>query len=295
MKVGVIAIQGYFGEYEGWEPARAAEHMLVHARRADELGFESVWVFDHFTPESAPDQAFMLESFISAAAIARETRRIRIGHLVACASFRNAALTAKMASSLDVLSGGRYELGLGAGWKEDEWRSYGYGFPSLRARLAALEGALISVRPMLAATDDSGASSMPLNEPRGLQSPRIPLIVGGNGPRTTWRLAARHADELNVDGLAPTELEVAKPVIASHCRAAHRDPSSLRLSVNVRADALWTHPDSAMSRHHAVTLLRQYAAAGISRVQVRVPISADSGRGLERLAEVCAVAGFEGG
>jgi alkanesulfonate monooxygenase SsuD/methylene tetrahydromethanopterin reductase-like flavin-dependent oxidoreductase (luciferase family) len=293
MKIGVIAIQGFFGEYEGWEPTRAADHMLGHALRAETLGFDSMWLFDHLTPDGAPEQEFLFESFVTAAAMARETRRIRIGHLVACVGFRKPALTAKMASSLDVLSGGRYELGLGAGWKEDEWRSYGYGFPSLHERLNALEDGLEEISSMLTASDMVTAQPSPPNQPRGVQKPRIPIIVGGNGRHRTWRLAARFADELNVDGLMPRQVEDAKAIIAAHCRAVGRDVESLRLSVNVRSASVASA--LGLRSADAARLLQQYAALGVSRVQIHLPMTSLDSGALERLAELCGSAGFEGG
>src|SRR5438067_1174833 len=116
MLVGIAAPLGYVGEYEGWVPERISGYLLGFVRDCEDLGFESIWLYDHFIPGGLPGAEAMLESFVTAAAIARETSKVRIGHLVACAYFRNAGLTAKMASTLDVLSGGRYILGLGAGW-----------------------------------------------------------------------------------------------------------------------------------------------------------------------------------
>ena len=127
-----------------------------------------------------------------------------------CAGYRNPALVAKMISTLDVVSGGRAELGLGAGWKEDEYTAYGFGFPPLRTRMQLLEDTLEIVSRMLApgrATYDGATASVrdAINVPRGLQDPRVPILVGGNGPNRTWRLAARFADELNLDWLSPEE------------------------------------------------------------------------------------------
>src|SRR5574340_453305 len=131
-----MAPQGWKGEYDGWEPGAAWARTLELAAGAEELGFESLWVFDHFHTVPAPTDEITLESFTVLGALAHATRRVRLGHMVVCTGFRNPALTAKMASTLDVLSGGRFELGIGAGWKEDEWVAYGYGFPDTPERLA---------------------------------------------------------------------------------------------------------------------------------------------------------------
>ena len=106
-------------------------HVTV-ARQADELGIESIWVFDHFHTVPRPTDEITFESFTSLAALAAVTTQVRLGHVVICSAFRNPALTAKMISTMDVISGGRMELGIGAGWKRDEWVAYGYGFPETR-------------------------------------------------------------------------------------------------------------------------------------------------------------------
>ena len=108
------------------------------ARQAERLGFESIWLFDHFHTVPRPTDEITFESFTSLAALAAVTERVRLGHVVICTAFRNPALTAKMISTMDTISGGRMELGIGAGWKRDEWLAYGYGFPETKERLARL-------------------------------------------------------------------------------------------------------------------------------------------------------------
>jgi alkanesulfonate monooxygenase SsuD/methylene tetrahydromethanopterin reductase-like flavin-dependent oxidoreductase (luciferase family) len=131
-------------------------------------------VFDHFHTVPEPTDEMTLESFTTLAALARETQRVRLGHMVICTGFRNPALTAKMASTLDVLSGGRFELGIGAGWKEEEWRAYGYGFPTLGERMAALGDHLEVIRAMLGpgrATYEGRFATVrgAINIPKGIQ------------------------------------------------------------------------------------------------------------------------------
>jgi alkanesulfonate monooxygenase SsuD/methylene tetrahydromethanopterin reductase-like flavin-dependent oxidoreductase (luciferase family) len=207
VEIGVVVPQGWTGEYDGWHPRRAWERTLAVTLHAERLGFQSVWVFDHFQTEPEPTDELTFESFTTLAALAASTERVRLGHVVICTAYRNPALTAKMIGTLDVISGGRMELGIGAGWKEDEWRAYGYGFPDTKTRLATLADHLEVITRMLApgrATFAGTYASVAdaINVPRGLQEPRVPVMVGGNGPRVTWRLAARFADELNLDWLA---------------------------------------------------------------------------------------------
>ena len=132
MRVGIIVPQGWTGEYDGWDPARAWARTVAVAHEAEALGFDSLWLFDHFQTEPVPTDEITFEAFVGLSALAVETARVRLGHLVLCAGYRNPALVAKMISTLDVVSGGRAELALGAGWKEDEYTAYGFGFAPLK-------------------------------------------------------------------------------------------------------------------------------------------------------------------
>jgi len=138
MKIGILVPQGWIGEYDGWEPRDAWRRSTEIARQADRLGFESIWLFDHFHTFHGSRDEITFESFTALSALTALTTRVRLGHVVICTGFRNPALVAKMISTMDTISGGRMELGIGAGWKEDEWRAYGYGFPSTKERLARL-------------------------------------------------------------------------------------------------------------------------------------------------------------
>ena len=120
MQVGVLIPQGWKYEYNGWDPAVAWARTLELARDAEELGFESEWVFDHFHTVPDPVDEITFESFTTLTAMAMVTSRVRLGHMVICTGFRNPALVAKLASTLDVVSNGRFEIGIGGGWKEDE-------------------------------------------------------------------------------------------------------------------------------------------------------------------------------
>jgi alkanesulfonate monooxygenase SsuD/methylene tetrahydromethanopterin reductase-like flavin-dependent oxidoreductase (luciferase family) len=217
---------------------------------------------------------------------------VRLGHLVLCAGYRNPALVAKMISMLDVVSGGRAELALGAGWKQDEYEAYGFGFPPLKERMALLEDTLEIASRMLGPGRATYAGSQAsvrdaINMPKGVQTPRVPIMVGGNGPNRTWRLAARYADELNLDWFSPDEVVDARPVIASRCEEIGRDPATLRLSVNIGRDA------SSVEGAERVGLLRRYVDAGVDRVMTLIRASADDDGALERFAEDCVAAGAE--
>jgi F420-dependent oxidoreductase-like protein len=293
MKLGAIVPQGWVGEYAGWDPRDAWRRTTAVAQEAERLGFESIWLFDHFHTVPRPTDEITFESFTSLSALAAVTERVRLGHIVICTAFRNPALTAKMISTMDSISGGRMELGIGAGWKRDEWLAYGYGFPETKERLARLADDLEVITRMLEgdkhqhATYEGRYSSVrdAINVPKPIQRPRVPIMVGGNGPNVTWRLAARHADELNVDGLSPTELAEALPVIRARCEEIGRDPATLPVSVHV-----WTE-DITDRGAQRVDRLAAYRELGVSRVMGLVRDSAATDDALESLVEDARAAG----
>ncbi|HET9878406.1 MAG TPA: TIGR03560 family F420-dependent LLM class oxidoreductase [Candidatus Limnocylindria bacterium] len=297
MKVGVIAPQGWTGEYDGWDAERAWTRTVAVAQQAERLGFESVWLFDHFHTVPRPTDEITFESFTSLSALAALTERVQLGQVVLCNGFRNPALTAKMASTLDAISGGRFELGIGAGWKKDEWLAYGYGFPETATRLAMLHDALEVISRMLEPGRSTHATyagkhhavTGARNVPKPVSEHGMPIMVGGNGPKVTWRLAARYADELNVDGLSPDELREALPVIRARCEEIERDPDSLAVSVH----AWWGTPGWKAAGAQRVELLGAYAELGVSRVIGLLQASAADDDALERLAEDARAAGVE--
>jgi F420-dependent oxidoreductase-like protein len=295
MKIGAIVPQGWQGEYDGWDPLDAWRRTVEVARQADRLGFESIWMFDHFHTVPRPTDEITFESFTSLSALAAQTERVRLGHIVTCTGFRNPALTAKMISTMDSISGGRMDLGIGAGWKRDEWIAYGYGFPETRERLAALADHLEVITRMLAGDKHEHATfegkyahvKNAINVPKPIQKPRVPIMVGGNGPNVTWRLAAKHADELNVDGMTPDDVKAALPVIRSRCEEIGRDPASLPISVHVWPQVL-ANPGRAR-----VEQLAAYREVGVSRVMTLLHASATSDEALESLAADARAAGVE--
>jgi F420-dependent oxidoreductase-like protein len=295
MKIGAIVPQGWVGEYDGWDPLTAWQRTTAVAQQADRLGFESIWLFDHFHTIPRPTDEITFESFTTLSALAALTDRVRLGHIVICTAFRNPALTAKMISTMDTISGGRMELGIGAGWKRDEWLAYGYGFPETNERLARLGDDLGVISAMLAGDKHQHASfdgqystvRNAINVPKPIQRPRVPIMVGGNGPNVTWRLAARFADELNVDGLSPAEVRAALPTIRGRCEEVDRDPSTLAISVHI-----WTETLSIAGQRR-VDLLTGYSEAGVDRVMGLDMGSAVSDEALEALADDARNAGVE--
>ena len=293
MKVGVVIPQGWTYEYEGVTARDAWQRTVDAAQRADQLGFESIWLFDHVhtTPEARDLPHF--EAYTALTALAALTKRVRLGQLVTCAGFRNPALLAKMVATMDVVAGGRMELGIGAGWKQEEWEAYGWGFPSLRKRQDHLRDSLEIITRMLhrsgRASFDGETASVEgaINEPRPIQE-HLPILVGGNGRRVTWKIAAQFADELNLDNMPPEEWLEVKRDLEAHCEELGRDPGTIRTSVHI----WWETLDAAPSR---AELLRSYADAGIDRVMTLVRAAAQDADELDAFAEDVRAAGLEVG
>ncbi len=265
MQVGLMAPQGWKGEYDGWPAADAWARTLELARDAERLGFESLWVFDHFHTVPRPTDEITFESFSVLAALAVATARVRLGHMVICAGFRNPALTAKMSSTIDVISGGRFEVGIGAGWKEEEWRAYGYEFPTIGERMAALRDNLEIIRAMFGpgrARYEGRFAHVrgAINVPKGIQAPGIPIIVGGNGERVTAGLAIRYADELNYVFLSAPEIAMRMAAVRARCEAEGRDPATLRFSLYTRDEEM---REAGQARVDAIA---GFAAIGLDRI-----------------------------
>lgn len=264
MDVGLMAPQGWKGEYDGWRPDEAWARTLELSRQAEALGFESLWVFDHFHTVPDPTDEITFESFAMLSALAMVTERVRLGHMVICTGFRNPALTAKLSSTIDVISGGRFELGIGAGWKEEEWRAYGYGFPSLAERMATLGDHLEIITAMFGpgrATYGGRHAHVrgAINQPKGLQS-HIPIIVGGNGRRRTAGYAIRYADELNYVFLEPDDIAARMSEVRERLAAEGRDPTTFRFSLYARDEQMRDRGQERVDR------IARFAEIGLDRL-----------------------------
>jgi F420-dependent oxidoreductase-like protein len=290
MKVGLMAPQGWKGEYDGWGAAEAWQRTVELATQAEALGLESLWVFDHFHTVPEPTDEITFDSFSVLAALAMATGRVRLGHMVICTGFRNPGLTAKLASTLDVISNGRFELGIGAGWKADEWLAYGHGFPPVAERLAQLGDHLEVITRMLGPGRATYAGAYArvdraINVPKGIQ-PHIPVIVGGNGRRTTAGLAIRFADELNLVFLDADEVRVRIAEVRARCEEAGRDPGSIRFSLYALDE------DMRPRGQRRVDALGELASVGLGRL-VAFPTRWDPTTAAQAaFAEDCRAAGI---
>src|SRR5215471_18214930 len=204
LKYGLIVPQGWRMDLVGIaDPVEAYETMTRVAQLAEEVGFDSIWLYDHFHTVPQPSQELTFECWTTTAALARDTKRIRVGQMVTCNSYRNPALLAKMASTVDVLSHGRLNFGIGAGWYEHEYRAYGYPYPETGDRLRHLREAVQVILAMWTqeeATFEGKYYSVrgAINQPKGVQKPHIPLLIGGSGEKVTLKLVAQYADACNI-------------------------------------------------------------------------------------------------
>jgi F420-dependent oxidoreductase-like protein len=228
MDFGVIVPQGWRMDLVGIsDPSEAYETMTRVAQEADALGYHSIWLYDHFHTVPTPTQEITFECWTSTAALARDTRRVRLGQMVTCNSYRNPALLAKIASTVDALSHGRLDFGIGAGWYEEEYVAYGYPYPGTHERLGRLHEAVEIILSMWTQEEANFEGTYyqvrgAINQPKGVQKPRIPLLIGGGGEKVTLRLVAQYADACNVGGDIPT-IKHKLAVLKQHCEQLGRD------------------------------------------------------------------------
>jgi F420-dependent oxidoreductase-like protein len=206
------------------------------AQAADQLGYHSLWFIDHLIGASISVEAPMLECWTLMSAVAEATERIRIGTMVLCNAFRSPALLAKMTATLDVLSNGRLEFGLGAGWYAEEFKQYGFAFPSTAIRIKQLEEGIEILKRMWTEERASFHGTYytideAINNPKPLQKPHPPVHIGGRGEKLMLRLIARHADIWNVAaGTSLEEYRHKTTVLERHCREVGRDPATIERS-----------------------------------------------------------------
>jgi F420-dependent oxidoreductase-like protein len=236
MRFGLFVPQGWRLDLAGISPADHWNVMLDVARTAEAGPWESVWVYDHFHTVPVPTQEATHEAWTLMAALGAATSRVRLGQMCTCMAYRNPAYLAKVAATVDVISGGRAEMGIGAGWYEHEWRAYGYGFPSAGERIALLDEGVQIMRSLWAdgtATFEGkhyqvdGAICQPLP----LQPGGVPLWIAGGGEKKTLRIAAKYAAYTNFDGtLAGFQHKSA--LLEEHCREVGTDFTAITRSAN---------------------------------------------------------------
>jgi len=213
--------------------------MLAVWKQADEIEFyESGWTFDHFYPIFSDSTGPCLEGWTTLTALAQATTRLRLGTLVTGIHYRHPAVLANMVAALDIISNGRLELGIGAGWNEEESGAYGVELGSIKQRMDRFEEACQVLTGLLSQeTTDFDGKYYQLkgarNEPKGPQRPHPPICIGGSGEKRTLRITARYAQHWNFAGGPPEEFARKRDVLAAHCAGIGRDPKEITLSAHL--------------------------------------------------------------
>ncbi|TDX80881.1 F420-dependent oxidoreductase-like protein [Rathayibacter sp. PhB151] len=236
MRFGLFIPQGWRYDLVGIDPADQWRTMRDLAQHADAGPWESVWVYDHFHTVPVVTEEATHEAWTLMAAFAAATSRVRLGQMCTCMSYRNPAHLAKIATTVDIVSGGRVEMGIGGGWYEHEWRAYGYGFPPIAERLGRLDEGVQIMRQAWT----EGVSTLDgryyqvdgaVNRPLPLQDGGIPLWVAGGGEKVTLRIAAQYAQYTNFAG-APEAFDHKSAVLRGHCERLGTDYAAITRSSN---------------------------------------------------------------
>jgi len=283
MKVG-LQITGF--DWPGG-PAAIAPTLARIVREADDVGFDSIWVMDHFFQIRGvgPEEDPMLEGWTTLGFMAAHTSRARLGLMVGGVHYRAPALWVKAATTLDVLSGGRAWLGIGAAWNERESRALGFPFPPLADRFEMLEETLqISHAMFEGERGTEGAfdgrqfhAGRLLNSPQSISRPRVPIMVGGGGEKKTLRLVAQYADACNVFG-APEAIARKYEILRDHCEAIGRDPNEIERSTLQNIDPILPGGRGRESVERIVDRFGDLADAGARHVILGMANAADPGR-----------------
>jgi F420-dependent oxidoreductase-like protein len=301
--------------------------LLRFWQRADELGYDSCWIPDHFYSGSDPD-ASCWEAWTVLSAMAASTKQIKLGPMVLGNTYRHPAVVANMAATLDHVSGGRLQLGFGAGWMQSEHDGYGIPFPGAAERVNRLDEALEVVKRLFTEKRANFEGRYyqlrdAICEPKPLQRPYPPIVVGGGGEKRTLRVVAKHADEWNGEA-SPSQIAHKVSVLHQHCREVGRDPAEIEIGVLLRTElqaestyrtwvrqgspfihqererlaaegyrdaeleeqvrkSIWTQ-FLPIDEERATAMLGEYAAVGVSHFIVIHPYPYDFGR-LERFME----------
>lgn len=316
MRFGCFIPQGWTLDLAGIPVERHWETMVGVGEVAERSGFDSIWVFDHFhtTPVATQEPTYEAWSLMAALAVATDT--VRLGQMCTCNGYRPPAYLAHVAASIDVISGGRLEMGIGAGWYEEEFIAHGYEFPSGRVRLAQLEEAVQILKLMW--TEEKAyfegehyRLEGAICQPKPLQQPHIPIWVAGGGEKVTLRIAARHATYTNFFG-SPEVFAHKSEVLRSHCEDVGTDFEAITRSMDTtlvcapteaeateRLDEIEARlapiigDEEALGRHMAlarrvsgppdkiIERISRYRDVGMSYLNVRFPDAAYDTSGIE--------------
>lgn len=237
MRFGIFVPQGWRHDLVGIDPKDQWATMKRLAQRADAGPWESIWVFDHFHTVPAPTDQATHEAWSLMSAFGAVTDRVRLGQMCTCMSYRNPAYLAKVAATCDIVSGGRVEMGIGAGWYEHEWRAYGYGFPDAPDRLRMLdEGVQIMKQAWTEGKATFAGKHYQVDgaivQPLPLQEGGIPMWIAGGGEKVTLKIAAKYADYTNFVGNTVEEFTHKSDLLRKHCDTVGTDFDKIVRSAN---------------------------------------------------------------
>ena len=231
MKIGVFVPQGWRMDLNSIKLEDQWNTILEAASNIENLGYESIWVYDHFHTVPKPTQDPTFECWTLMSALSQTTSKVRLGQMCTCNSYRNPAYLTKVASNIDVMSNGRLEYAIGAGWYDHEYRAYGYEYPSAGIRLKMLEESLIIYKKMTTEETPTFNGEFyqidgAINQPKPIQKPYPPLWVCGGGEKVTLKLLAKYGDygnwDVDVDGFVQKS-----NILQNHCENVGRDFSEI--------------------------------------------------------------------
>jgi len=239
MRFGLFIPQGWRLDLAGVPAEQHWQVMLGLAAYADDGAWDSLWVYDHFHTVPVPTAEATHEAWSLMAAYAASTSRIKLGQMCTAMSYRNPVYLAKVAATVDVISGGRVQMGIGGGWYEHEWRAYGYGFPSAGVRLARLDEGVQIMRHawcdgVVTFSGQHYQADGAIVQPKPLQSNGIPLWIAGGGEQKTLRIAAKYAQYTNYTP-DPEQFKHKSEILAEHCRDVGTDFDAIVRSANFTA------------------------------------------------------------
>jgi len=284
---GLIVPQGWRGELNHIPAEKARDTILNIVRWAEECKVESLWLYDHFIQQKPSSLGPCFEGWSLLSYLATITHRVRLGMLVLCSSYRNPALLAKMAATLDNISQGRLEFGIGAGWYEEEYRRYGYPYPDVSTRIFMLDESLQIITKMWCEEKPSFkgkyyAIKEAYCQPKPVQRPHPPITVGGSG-RLTLKVAAKYADWTNYGGSVEQVKELHN-ILEGWCRSIGREVKSIRRSIHwlgvlgktkeeaqEKAGLMGLEPDLCGSPEDWLTKINTYAELGFERFIIFLP------------------------
>ena len=236
MKIGAMVPQGWRMDLNGIAPENQWDTILKASKQIEDLNYESVWVYDHFHTVPSPTQDPTFECWSLMAALSQVTEKVRIGQMCTCNSYRNPAYLTKVASTIDSMSGGRLEFAIGAGWYDQEYKAYGYDYPTAGVRLKMLEEALqiyiaMNTKDKASFNGEYYSINNAINQPKPLQKPYPPLWVCGGGEKVTLKLLAKYGDygnwDVDVDGFISKS-----KILKNHCEEQNRDYSEIKKTLH---------------------------------------------------------------